>query len=161
MDTVEPGTGLTPREKNALRDTWAVVMQDKRKNGFLFFKKFFEMFPKMQGYFKFRDVELNDLEENATFKLHAGKVFTQINNMVENLDNVPELVGIIKGVGSDHAPNGITAEAFENLRDAFLAFLVERMSATITPFQKTSWEKVMGVIVALAQDGFNSAKGTQ
>ncbi|CAH1776422.1 unnamed protein product, partial [Owenia fusiformis] len=131
MDTVEPGTGLTPREKNAIRDTWAVVMQEKAKNGFLFFKKFFEMFPEMQGYFPFKDVELDDLEEHAFFKIHAGKVFNKINDMVENLYNVSELVGIIKGVGSDHAPRGITAGAFENLREAFLAFLFERMSATI------------------------------
>ena len=60
----------------------------------------------------FRDVPLEQLEENESFRAHALQVTETVSLAVSALDDIPSLVLVLKDLGAAHSAHGIQAPHF-------------------------------------------------
>ena len=65
----------------------------------------------------FRDVPMEQLEEDESFRAHALQVTEAVSLAVSALDDVPSLALVLKDLGAAHSAHGIQAPHF-NVRAA-------------------------------------------
>ncbi|CAH1795735.1 unnamed protein product [Owenia fusiformis] len=142
-----PVTGLIPREKNSIRASWALVMKDSQLNGRLLLKKLFIVHPDTQQYFRFRNVSVDNLDEDAIFQSHASKVVCAVDAIVNGLDKSDDIVDILLKTGQDHAGRGVQPYNYTEFKAVMECFLVERLGTLLTDFDRRCWEKLLDFIV--------------
>ncbi|KAH7932684.1 hypothetical protein HPB49_000938 [Dermacentor silvarum] len=83
----DPVTGLSPRDRNYILDTWILVRRDIRSNSMSLFVALFARYPEYQRMFRtFANVPLQELPRHEVVKAHALIVFYFITNIVEAMD---------------------------------------------------------------------------
>ncbi|XP_076448380.1 globin-like [Babylonia areolata] len=160
-DVPDPATGLTPREKEAITASWALLAQKKeiRKHGVEFFVMLFETYPYMQPTFNaFKGMTSEDLRRDKTMYSHALTVMYSIGNLVENLDDAEQLVLLVNKIAFNHLSRDIGIRYFEDLKDMFPKFLVARAGEAATPFVQQSWTKFLGVMNSVVQQKADEMK---
>ena len=60
----------------------------------------------------FRDVPIEQLEENESFRAHGLQVTEAVSLAVSALDDVPSLVLVLQDLGAAHSSYGIQAAHF-------------------------------------------------
>ncbi|KAF4521172.1 hypothetical protein B566_EDAN010634 [Ephemera danica] len=113
-DEPEPATGLTPRQKRAVVDTWALVQPDLKATGIAVLIALFEAHPEHQRLFSaFRDVPLSELRGSKRFAAHASSVMHAIASLVDTLEDDTEvLVELLTKIGVNHAKHSVPPHAF-------------------------------------------------
>ena len=70
--------------------------------------RIFEIAPHAQKMFKyFSEASMEELEENEHFRGHALQVTESVSLAVSTLDDMDELVCILKQLGAAHSPHGL------------------------------------------------------
>lgn len=70
--------------------------------------RIFEIAPQAQKLFKnFAETSMEEIEENEQFRAHALQVTESVSLAVSTLDEMDELVGILKQLGAAHSPHGL------------------------------------------------------
>lgn len=70
--------------------------------------RIFEIAPHAQKLFKnFSEVTMEEIEENEHFRHHALQVTESVSLAVATLDDMDDLVGILKSLGAAHSPHGL------------------------------------------------------
>lgn len=145
----DPATGLTPKEKEAIRASWALLAQkpDIKEHGVEFFVLLFKEYPYMQPSFDaFKGMDAATLRKDRTMYSHSLTVMYTIGNLVDNLDDVDELVLLVNKIAHNHLARGIGFSWFQDLATMFPKFLEARAGEAATPFVKQSWSKFLGVM---------------
>ncbi|KAK7101968.1 globin-like [Littorina saxatilis] len=159
----DPATGLTPKEKEAITASWALLADKKeiRKNGVEFFIMLFEEFPYMQKKFdNFKGKEVSGLRKDKIMHGHALTVFYSIGTLVENLDDAEQLVLLASKIAHNHVSRDIGYTYFKDLADMFPKYLEARAGRAATPLVKESWNKFLGVLNSLIQQAEEEKKGS-
>lgn len=163
-DVPDPATGLTPREKEAVKNSWAVLAQKKqlRKHGVEFFIMLFEDYPYMQPAFNaFKGMTSEELRRDKTMYSHALTVMYSIGSLVDNLDDPEQLVLLVRKIAFNHLQRDIGLKYFEDLKNMFPKFLEARVGPAATPFIKESWAKFLGVMNSVVQQTEEEMKTPQ
>ncbi|GFV19587.1 hypothetical protein TNCV_478131 [Trichonephila clavipes] len=113
-DEPDTATGITPRQRDIVQNTWKIVRAETRKNGIQFFLKFFETYPEYQKLFKgFANVPMSELPQNGKLLGHALSVMYALNSIVDNLSDVESLLQVLEKIGISHQPRRINGSHFQ------------------------------------------------
>ncbi|KAG8190591.1 hypothetical protein JTE90_017856 [Oedothorax gibbosus] len=146
-DVPDPVTGLTPRQKKIVQNTWKIVRADSKKNGILIFMKLFEHHPEYQPLFAgFAYVPLYRLPSNGKLVAHAISVMYSLSSVVDNLDEPQCLVQLLQKIGRSHRTRNISGEHIENLSDVIIMFLKEKLGPKVFDERcEEAWRKSLDV----------------
>jgi hemoglobin-like flavoprotein len=62
---------------------------------------------------KFKEVTVEEMEENEHFRAHALQVTEAVSLAVATLDDMDDLVAILKQLGGAHAPYGLQSAHYD------------------------------------------------
>jgi len=157
-DVPDPATGLTPREKDVIRNTWAIAKQDQEGTGYDLFIRFFTENPSYQSNFKsFAGVPLAELRGNKKVLAHALNVLSAITALVDSLDDTEVIVEMLTKLAGNHFRRGIKIEMFQNLGVTIVGLLKEKLGAAMDDQAVEAWKKTYGVIVSVIGKGLDAA----
>ncbi|XP_014664117.1 PREDICTED: leghemoglobin-2-like [Priapulus caudatus] len=141
---------LTSKEKDLIRESWAVLHANKAQNAVAFFVLFFRKNPTYKDKFShFRDQSLDELAKggNPKLQVHASSVFDSFEAMVENIDDVAMTSSLWDNTSRRHyVSHGIDFHHFEDMETAFLEILKNKLGAKMTPEIDASWRKLFGIM---------------
>lgn len=161
LDLPDPDTGLTPREKMAVRRIWDIVKADTKQNGVDLLVMFFEANPSYQRYFKsFKDVPLKDLPRNSKFQAHCTSVMYALTSIVDNLDDSGCLVEMLTKLGQNHHRHGVSRQEFIDLKTAVLKLLKKKLGSKFTTEDDAAWNKTLDVAYSVIFRGLDISQGS-
>ncbi|XP_011497852.1 PREDICTED: globin [Ceratosolen solmsi marchali] len=145
---VDPGIGLTARQKKLVQNTWAIVRKDPIVNGMAIMIAFFKKYPEYQKLFSaFKDVALEELSANKKFQAHCLNVVTALNNIIDSINDLALLEANLLGIGERHHRRGQTKEQFLNLKDVILDVLRQKLGAKFTCETSVAWSKTIDAVI--------------
>lgn len=162
-DVVDPATGLTAKEKEAIRSSWALLASKKalRTNGVEFFVMLFTEYPEMQNFFSaFKGMDAATLRKDRTMYSHSLTVMYSFASLVDNLDDADQLALLVQKIAHNHVARDVGFKYFEQLAAMFPKFLDARAGSNATPFIKQSWSKLLGVMNSLVKAEEERQKNT-
>ncbi|GFT60083.1 hypothetical protein NPIL_313461 [Nephila pilipes] len=161
-DEPDPATGITPRQKDIVQNTWKIVRAETRKNGIQFFIKFFETFPEYQKLFKgFANVPMSELPQNGKLLGHALSVMYALNSIVDNLYDIESLLQVLEKIGVSHQPRNIDGSHFQNLAIVLINFLKEALGPRLmNPAAEEAWRKSLEVANSVIIKALEDTKET-
>ncbi|KAL3852159.1 hypothetical protein ACJMK2_015837 [Sinanodonta woodiana] len=150
MDEPDPSTGLTPRQKDALRSTWKVASVNPVPTGVTFFIRLFKTLPAAMSYFKtFDGMPLSEVEKSGKLRAHASNFMHGVTGMIDSLDDAECLVSIIQKLTINHHRRNIKPETFQAVFGVLLTFLEDTLESKMDQFSKNAWEAVTSVILRI------------
>lgn len=161
-DVVEPKTGLTPRQKQIVKDTWEIVKLDVKANGVELFIKYFQEHPEYQKFFRaFSDVPLSELRGNRRLLAHATSVMYAITSVVDNLDDPDCLIELLAKIGVSHIPRNLARHHFEHLSLTILELLEEKLGSRImNDTAKDAWRKTLDIMNSIIVENLEKSSRT-
>lgn len=164
-NVVDPGTGLTVRQKRLIADSWVLLgsRKDQKRFGVNFFIQLFKAYPYQKDLFPlFKNKTLDELEMSPIMRAHATTVMYQIGSFVDNLDDVECLVGLVQKVARNHIARDIGVQEFEELQEMFGPFLKQQLGGQATDEVVQAWDKLLGVMNSvIATEAIAEAKKTK
>ncbi|XP_063240268.1 globin-like [Bacillus rossius redtenbacheri] len=149
-----PATGLTPRDKAAVRATWQLVRKDITLNGEALLVMFFETHPEHQKLFAaFAGSAPADLRGDKRLRAHANSVMYAVTSVVDNLDEPDVLVEMLKKLGASHRRHHVPQQGFVDLKGVILRLLSEKLGGKFTPAARQGWGKALDVVNAVVFQG--------
>ncbi|XP_059476070.1 hemoglobin subunit beta [Neocloeon triangulifer] len=146
LDVEDPATGLTLRQKNHVRSTWALVVPNIKSVGVDLLTTFFVMYPHHQKLFPaFANLSVEDLRKNKKFTAHCSNVMFSLTGLVDGLDDTEVLVELCAKIGNSHARHHVPPQAFDDLKVAALKVLSEKLGKKLTPSAADAWDKTLTV----------------
>ncbi|XP_067000251.1 globin isoform X2 [Anabrus simplex] len=160
LDVPDPATGLTPRHKRYITDSWALVRKDLRNHGIGLLLAFFTANPNYIKNFKaFQDAQPSELPGNKKFHAHANAVIYALTSVVDNLDETEVLVEMLHKLGQNHGRRNITQVEFNALRSVLMEYLNKNLGKSVmTPETEEAWVKVLDVAYSLIFEGIEEGK---
>jgi len=161
-DIPDPATGLTPKEKNVVRDTWAIVKKDIKGAGYELFVRFFTENPSYQSLFPvLKDIPISEIRGNKKILAHATNVLYTLTALVDNLDEPDCLTEMLKKLGGNHAKRGVNLSMFDNLGKTIIGLLKDSLGPEImNDFAISAWNKTYAVIESVVKVGLDEASKT-
>ena len=111
----------------------------------IFYKKLFEINPKLQPLFK------GDMKEQGK------KLMSMIGTAVGALNNPDALIPVVQKLGKNHAGYGVTAEMYETVGAALLDTLAVGLGDDFTPNIKAAWTDVYTLLANTMKEAAYSA----
>ncbi|GFG30463.1 hypothetical protein Cfor_09306 [Coptotermes formosanus] len=103
LDTPDPTTGLTPRQRQFVVDTWGVVKPNAKEAGVEMFTRLFEAHPQYQKLFpNFEGLTLSELRTSKKLAAHATNVMYSLASVIDNLDDPECLKELLIKLGKNH-----------------------------------------------------------
>uniref|UniRef100_A0A1E1WXZ2 Putative hemoglobin-like flavoprotein n=1 Tax=Amblyomma aureolatum TaxID=187763 RepID=A0A1E1WXZ2_9ACAR len=159
QDVPDPKTGLTPREKGLVRDTWALVRKDVKANAIAIFLTLFQRHPEYQKLFSgFADVPPEALSTNPRLGAHAMSVAYAITSLVDTLDDADCLVELVRKIAISHSRRPVTVTNFEHTMAVIVDTLKDRLGGKMTPAATAAWEKTLKVVVNVVADVYKEVR---
>ncbi|XP_045176618.1 myoglobin-like [Mercenaria mercenaria] len=123
---------FTSAEKIALRLSWnAFLAGDASKRGFDMFTRMFKQHPETQSIFKFaHGSSAAQMQNSSRLIFHVTRVVKYIGKVIENLDQLEEVVPMLKQLGGRHGTGGynVPAKFFPYLGEAMRSLMKENVS---------------------------------
>ncbi|KAK8393512.1 hypothetical protein O3P69_006682 [Scylla paramamosain] len=150
-DVPDKTTGLTLRHRTAIYRTWDLVRPNVKLHGPNFFRAMFEAEPILQTRFKsFIGKTKEELKkDNKRLVAHGTTVFMAITSLVDNLEDVPVLVELIKNTANNHIRHGVPKEDFEMLPPILLKFMRDTLGSAWSPVAEEGWSQAVKVIISV------------
>jgi hemoglobin-like flavoprotein len=156
-DVPDPATGLTKRERDVIRDTWAIVKTDIKGHGLGLFVRFFTENPTFLSNFSFKDIPVSEFKGNKKVLAHAYAVMYALTSLVDNLEDTECIVEMLTKLSVNHNTRGITIEQFNRLGLTIVGYLADTLGPSMmNEAAVTAWKKTYGVIVSVVQQGYDS-----
>ncbi|XP_013788606.1 globin C, coelomic-like [Limulus polyphemus] len=154
IDIPDEGSGLTPREKQNIRKTWAIVQKNVKENGVELFIRFFDAHPDYIKLFKpLANIPRDQLRSSKRLEAHALSVMYAITSLVDSLDDVECLKELLLKTAHNHAHRGVQGEQFDHLTIIILKFLRDGLGSSFTPPVGEAWEKAFNVMNEIIKQG--------
>lgn len=151
MEPADPKTGLTRKEKDAVRDSWTQLASDWKAKGPDFFIRLFKAYPSILAFFtSLNGMDFDEMKQSSKLRAHTINFKMGIKSYVENLDDPECLVILIQKNTANHFRRGIRTAEFKDAFTLFLNYLQEVQN--IDDFTKGAWEKTCAVIASIIDD---------
>ncbi|KAL1479269.1 hypothetical protein MTO96_051984 [Rhipicephalus appendiculatus] len=117
-------TGMSPREKMAVRIVWSAFCKEHPDYGVLLFNAYFLKYPDNINLFeRFKGKNLRTLATDHEFSAHCSVVGQEITSIIEALDNVLRLVEILEKNALFHRHiRGVTPAHFTTFGQFVVSF---------------------------------------
>ncbi|XP_065338829.1 globin-like [Cloeon dipterum] len=157
LDVEDPATGLTLRQKNYVRSTWALVLPNAKTVGVDLLTTFFGMYPHYQKLFPdFAHLKLEEMKKNKKFAAHCSNIMFSISGLVDGLDDTEVLVELCAKIGNSHARHHVPPQAFDDIKVTALKVLSEKLGKKLTPSAADAWDKTLTVAFSLIKKELSS-----
>ncbi|KAK2707439.1 uncharacterized protein LOC136028794 [Artemia franciscana] len=158
LERVDPITGLSGLEKNAILGTWGKVRGNLQEVGKATFGKLFTAHPEYQQMFRFfQGMPLANLVESPKFAAHTQRVVSALDQTLLALNRPSDFVYMIKELGLDHINRGTDRSHFENYQVVFIEYLKETLGDSLDEFTVKSFNHVFEVIISFLNEGLRQA----
>ncbi|WAR26169.1 GLB3-like protein [Mya arenaria] len=147
-DIPDPGTCLTERQKNAVRDSWAKMVSTWKTNGVEFFFRLFTTFPNIRAYFKTLDgLDLDALKTSSKLRAHAINFKHGVSSFIDNLDDIDCLVILIHKLTENHFRRNIAPKQFEDALSLFTTFVGDVQE--VDEFTLNAWKATLATVLSV------------
>lgn len=147
LDTPGPSTGLTPRERQIVVDTWGVVKRNAKEAGVEMFTRLFEAHPQYQKLFpNFEGLTLSVLRTSKKLAAHATNVMYSLTSVVDNLDDPECLKELLIKLGKNHGRHKVYEKQFHDLELVLMELLKEKLGNQLTPQGEVAWKKTIDIV---------------
>lgn len=161
LDIPDPRTGLTPRERQAVVDTWAIVKLDAKQTGVELFMRFFEAHPEYQKRFaSFRGMNLTELRGSKKLSAHATNVVYSLTGVVDNLEDPECLTELLIKLGQNHGRHNITEKEFYELKVVLMDLLKQKLGKQLTPQGESAWNKTVDIAYKFIFQGLKTCENS-
>ncbi|KAK2578569.1 hypothetical protein KPH14_012215 [Odynerus spinipes] len=144
---VDEATGLTERQKKLVQNTWAIIKKDQVASGCAVMLAYFKEYPQYQQYFgAFKDVPLNELQNNKRFQAHCASIIATLSSVVDSLHDFGLLEANIITLAERHKKRGQTKEEFQNLKEVIRNVLRQALGKQYTMDVSDAWDKTLNVM---------------
>ncbi|WAR26231.1 GLB3-like protein [Mya arenaria] len=144
-DIVDPGTGLTERQKTAVRESWAKMGKD---NIVEFYFRLFTTFPHIRAYFKTLDgLDQDALKISPKLRAHAINFRHGVSSFIDNLDDIECLVILIQKVTENHFRRNIKPKPFEEAFSLFTTFVGDVQE--VDEFTLNAWKATLATVLSV------------
>lgn len=117
-----------------VQDSFAKVAPIAEVAADMFYKRLFELDPKLKSLFR------GDMKEQGK------KLMTMLAAAVRGLDNVEKLVPVLQSLGARHTGYGVQSKDYDTVGAAFLWTLEQGLGKDYTAEVRGAWVVVYGVI---------------
>ncbi|KAL8563118.1 hypothetical protein ACOMHN_066774 [Nucella lapillus] len=146
----DPVTGLSVKDRQAIRCSWGLVSQDLQTHGTNFMIRFFEAYPhNKQSFPDFRDVSLKELRHQTGLHQHAMRVMRALSLIVESIDESDVLISVLHKTVDSHLTRSIRTSQFNELMDVFSRFLADTLGDQFTADMAAAWQTAVAAILAV------------
>ncbi|XP_054932418.1 hemoglobin subunit alpha-D-like [Dermacentor andersoni] len=159
-ESVNPRTGLTPKETRLLKQTWRYFCDHNRNFGALILQAFFHKQPDTMHLFRnFRGKPVQTLPEDMLFRTHACTFGYQLTSMVDNSDDADLLEALIRKNAEVHKKHlGVTPMHFRIMGKAVVDVLQPKNGKLMTPGAVLAWEKLFNFIATVTTTVLDPSK---
>ncbi|KAH7965370.1 hypothetical protein HPB49_006578 [Dermacentor silvarum] len=161
-ETINPRTGMTPKDTRLLKQTWRNLCDHNRNYGVLILQAFFHKQPDTMHLFRhFRGKPLQTLPGDILFRTHACALGYQLTSMVDNSDDVELLEALIRKNAEVHNKHpGVMPMHFHIMGKAVMEVLQTKNGKLMTPGALLAWERLFTFIAIVTATVFEASKGT-
>jgi hemoglobin-like flavoprotein len=136
---------MTPKQRQLIRSTWAVVTPIADQAAALFYERLFTLDPDLAILF------------DAVEMTKQGRMLMQTLGMVvRSIDDLPAIVPVVEALGRRHAGYGVQVRHYPTVGDALLWTLQAGLGDAFTPEARRAWahayEILSSVMIAAAED---------
>jgi hemoglobin-like flavoprotein len=126
---------VTPIEKELIRSTWAAVVPIQDVASDLFYKRLFEVDPKLASLFAHTDMQ------------RQGRMLMQtLAIVVKSLDDLSVVVPAVEALGRRHVGYGAQPEDYGTVGGALLWTLEQGLGDAFTPEVRVAWAGAYGIV---------------
>ncbi|XP_045165151.1 hemoglobin-3-like [Mercenaria mercenaria] len=148
MDTPDPVTGLTGREKDAVRENWNKIASSWKTNGVDFFVRLFKAYPVIRSFFKtFDGMDIEEIRKTPKLRAHAINFKHGITSFLDNLDDTDCLVVLIQKLTANHFRREIKVEQFQDAFTLFVNFAQD--VSDVDELTANAWKKTLKVVASV------------
>jgi hemoglobin-like flavoprotein len=131
---------MTPQDKELVQASFAKVAPIAPTAADLFYKRLFELDPKLQSLFK------GDMTEQGR------KLMSMISYVVTNLHRIEELVPAIKDLARRHVGYGVKDKDYDTVGAALLWTLEKGLGPDFTPETRAAWTITYGALAGIMRN---------
>lgn len=144
---IDSRTGLSDKEKKAVRDSWFQFCLRYPDHGSIVFMTMFIHNPEYMDLFRnFKGKRLAQLHDDPKFRAHASAVGHQFSAIVDTVDDTVVLVELMRKNAVNHVPrSGVQPMHFESICQAVMEVLHDRVAARMNRAAVSGWVKLTEV----------------
>lgn len=128
-----------------IKKTWDIPMANPTDSGAAILITFFTKYPSnIEKFPSFKDIPLRDLQENARFRAHAGRIIRVFDDSIQSLGHDwagPKLEEIWSRIATTHFNRQIEKQSFNELKEVILEVLTA--ACNLNEKQTEAWIKLM------------------
>ena len=131
-----------------VKSSWSELISkyNLQKFGVILFKQIFKIAPETQGMFPFRDVSLEDLLKNQSFRRHAFAVANALDQSIHRIESLNNGDAILKDLGKKHIKFGVKEEHYPVIGQAIVTTMKMGLQSKFTSDVKESWVKLYKLV---------------
>jgi hemoglobin-like flavoprotein len=133
---------MTPRQKELVRDSFALVEPIADAAATIFYDRLFALDPNLRRLFAATDM--------AAQRKNLMQTLTVVVRGIDRLDN---LVPAVEALGRRHAGYGVRAEDFETVGAALLDTLEVGLGEAFTTETRDAWLAAYGILASVMMSG--------
>jgi len=131
---------LTEQQKKLVRETFNRAERMADVVGLIFYKRLFELDPKLQPLFQ------HSIQEQSK------KLMATLKMVVDGLDYSHELVSSIRSLGRRHVQYGVTEQHYDTVGEALLWALEKALGPEFTPEAHGAWLTIYNWLAATMKE---------
>ena len=132
---------LTMTQIELVQKTFAVVAPIADDAAALFYRRLFEIDPRLEPMFK------GDMAEQRR------KLMVMLSAAVKGLPRLDRLVPVLEDLGRRHAHHGVEDRHYETVGEALLWTLEKGLGPEFTPEVREAWTSVYGIVASTMKAG--------
>jgi hemoglobin-like flavoprotein len=132
---------LTMTQIELVQKTFAVVAPIADDAAALFYRRLFEIDPRLEPMFKGNMVE------------QRRKLMVMLSAAVKGLPRLDRLVPVLEDLGRRHAHYGVEDRHYETVGEALLWTLEKGLGPEFTPEVREAWTSVYGIVASTMKAG--------
>ncbi|XP_065289198.2 streptococcal hemagglutinin-like isoform X2 [Dermacentor albipictus] len=155
-------TGLTPWQKNAVREVWRAFCKEHPEYGVLLFQAYFHKYPDhIELFMHFKGKNIRTLAMDPEFSAHCSRVGEEITSIIEALENVPVLLELLeKNALLHHHTRGVTPAHFASFGQVLVDVLHANHEDLMTPATEEAWKKFFEFVVFVIKAAYDKANSS-
>ncbi|KAK7490174.1 hypothetical protein BaRGS_00018519 [Batillaria attramentaria] len=136
---------LPRKQRDIIRSTWKEFLYgDYNKDAVHIFVSLFQERPETLELFDFvKNSTEQHLLHNKLLMIHVDNVVTNIDVMIDSLDDLPAVAILMYDLGKRHAVFWVKAEYFKPVAAGIIYALKRKLGSHFTDRAKTAWQAVL------------------
>jgi len=137
---------ISPHDAEIVRNSFMSFAADADRVAMDFYNRLFETDPSL------RDLFSGDI-------MNQGRALMDtLATVVDNVDNLPNMRGMLHELGARHAGYGVRADMYDTVGACLLGSIEDTLGADFTPDTAAAWASVFNVIADTMLDGAEGAE---